>query len=165
MRYSLEPIKKILCPVDFSDYSRCTLQEALTLAEKLGAQVVFLHVVNEVLFKDLERLSGRVELFNGALDEAIEATKEDRAQKLVALLHENQAERVAHTSRVTMGIPWEKILEVVQEEDIDLIVMGAKGRGALVRYLRFGSSAEKIFRRAKCRTMFVRGAEDDPAGR
>lgn len=163
MSTSQKPIKKILCPLDFSDYSQETLLESLGLAERLGAQLLFLHVVNEALFRDLERMSGRVALFNGALDTAIDATQEDRAQQLAAMLAENNAERVPHSSRVTVGVPWEKILEVGEEEGIDLIVMGAKGRGAPLRYLRFGSSAEKVFRRAKCRTMFIRGVEDSPA--
>ena len=34
--------------------------------------------------------------------------------------------------------------------------MGAHGRTSLARQLRFGSQAEKVFRRAKCKVLFVR---------
>jgi nucleotide-binding universal stress UspA family protein len=72
------------------------------------------------------------------------------------LLINSGAERVPHTSQVTKGLPWERILELADEQDADIIVMGATGRGGLARQLRFGSSAEKVFRRANCRVMFVR---------
>jgi len=149
-------IKSILCPLDFSEFSEHTLATALELGEALGAKVTFLHVVNERLFQDLERMGGRVQLFDGAVDAAVSATQDERAQKLAGMLQDAGAARVDHQSVVTFGIPWEKILETAEAQAAGLIIMGAKGRGSLVRGLRFGSSAEKVFRRAACRTMFVR---------
>jgi nucleotide-binding universal stress UspA family protein len=150
----LPPIRNILCPVDFSDYSHDTLDEALVLAEKFGAKLFILHVVNERLFHDIERMAGRVRIFDGALDQAKASLEEERAGMLSQLVVEVGADRVAPDLKVTIGVPWEKILE--EAEGVDLIVMGAKGRGTLTRQLRFGSSAEKVFRRAQCRVLFVR---------
>lgn len=152
----LPSIRKILCPVDFSDFSMETLDEALVLAEKFGAELFILHVINERLFHDIERMAGRVQIFNGALDQAKASLEEERAEMLRKLVAEVGADQVAHGLRVTIGVPWEKILEDAQAEVVDLIVMGAKGRGSLTRQLRFGSSAEKVFRRAQCRVLFVR---------
>ncbi len=152
----LPAIRKILCPVDFSDYSVDTLDEALVLAEKLGARLFILHVVNERLFHDIERMAGRIQIFNGALDQAKASLEEERAGMLTKLVAETGTDRVDPNLKVTLGVPWEKILEEAQAEAVDLIVMGAKGRGSLTRQLRFGSSAEKVFRRAQCRVLFVR---------
>ena len=149
-------IKKILCPVDFSDYSRDTLKEAVGLARLLGAQVLILNVVNRRLFDDLERYQGRVEVFDGVLGKAYDTMQEQNVARLKELLSEVDLSGLTHSSVVSVGIPWEKILEKAEDEDVDLIVMGARGRGSLVRQLRFGSSAEKVFRRAKCRVLFVR---------
>lgn len=150
----LPPIRNILCPVDFSDYSHDTLDEALVLAEKFGAKLFILHVVNERLFHDIERMAGRVRIFDGALDQAKTSLEEERAGMLSQLVAEVGANRVAPGLKVTIGVPWEKILD--EAVGADLIVMGAKGRGAITRQLRFGSSAEKVFRRAQCRVLFVR---------
>jgi nucleotide-binding universal stress UspA family protein len=92
----------------------------------------------------------------GAADKAMHNLAGDRREKLNALLIEKRADDIAHTSRVEVGIPWERILETAEKEDADLILMGAKGRGGPERSLRFGGTAEKIFRRARCRVMFVR---------
>lgn len=152
----LKPVRKILCPVDFSEFSRDTLDEALLQARKLDAELLALNVINERLFHDIERLAGRVQIFNGALDQAKAALEEERADMLEKLAAEVGLDQVRHRLQVTVGVPWEKILEVAERERTDLIVMGTKGRGALTRQLRFGSSAEKVFRRAQCRVLFVR---------
>lgn len=152
----LKPVRKILCPVDFSEFSRDTLDEALLQARKFDAELLLLNVINERLFHDIERLAGRVQIFNGALDQAKAALEEERAGMLERLAAEAGLSQVRHRLQVTVGVPWEKILETAERERTDMIVMGAKGRGALTRQLRFGSSAEKVFRRAQCRVLFVR---------
>ncbi|MFZ5587157.1 MAG: universal stress protein [Thermodesulfobacteriota bacterium] len=152
----LKPVRKILCPVDFSEFSRDTLDEALLQARKFDAELLLLNVINERLFHDIERLAGRVQIFNGALDQAKAALEEERAGMLEQLAAEVGLDQVRHRLQVTVGVPWEKILEAAERERVDLIVMGTKGRGALTRQLRFGSSAEKVFRRAQCRVLFVR---------
>jgi universal stress protein A len=155
------PIKKILCSVDFSEFSQATAAEAFILAACHGAELLLLNVVNEKNYEELERLGGRVQALNGLAENAINAMEEDRAEKMRSLLaelkeHHIPFEKVPHSSRIALGVPYERILEISQEESADLIVMGAKGRSSLARALRFGSTAEKIFRRASCKVMFVR---------
>lgn len=155
------PIKKVLCSVDFSEFSHATAAEAFILAACHGANLLLLNVVNEKAYEELERLGGRVQALNGLADNAINAMEEERAEKMRSLLaelkaHEIPFEKVPHSSRIAVGVPYERILEIAEEESADLIVMGAKGRSSLARALRFGSTAEKIFRRAACKVMFVR---------
>ena len=149
-------IKKILCPLDFSEYSLNTINEAVGLARALEAELLILNVVNRRLFDDLERYQGRIEVFDGVLGKAYDTMQEQNVERLKKLLSEVDLSDLVHSSIVSVGVPWEKILEKAEKESVDLIVMGARGRGSLVRQLRFGSSAEKIFRRAKCRVLFVR---------
>lgn len=149
-------IGKIMCAVDFSEHSVQTLAEAVNLAEMLRAELVVVNVVNERLFEDLERYQGRLTVLEGVVDKAYETLQDRAVDKLKQLLGEVDASKVDHHSHVSVGIPWEKILELAQKEEVDLIVMGAHGRGSLVRQLRFGSTAEKVFRRAKCRVLFTR---------
>ena len=55
------------------------------------------------------------------------------------------------------GKPYREILRLAREQDVDLIVMGVHGRGAIDRML-FGSVTEQIVRRATCPVLTVRGA-------
>jgi len=153
---SLEKIRKILCAVDFSAHSAVTLAEAVDLAELLKAELVVINVVNQRLFEDLERYQGRLTVLDGVVDKAYATLQDQNVEKLKEILKEVDASRVDHHSHVTVGVPWEKILELAEKEEVDLIIMGARGRGSLVRQLRFGSTAEKVFRRAQCRVLFTR---------
>lgn len=153
----LAKIEKILCAIDYSEISRDTLAEAVEVAQRCQAELLVLHVINTRRFEALERVGGRVggELAEVA-EKAIDEYQEKRAKELAELLVDVDAARVNHRSRVTMGIPYERILELAEENNVQMIVMGARGRGSAKRPLRFGSTAEKVFRRAQCRTLFLR---------
>lgn len=153
----LTNINLILCPIDFSERSIGTLGEAAALAKKLDAKLLIMNVVNQKVFEDLERYQGRIPVLDGVVDKAYGTMQEENAKRMEAIMAEVDLDGVDFSSWVTVGIPWEKILETADEQKVDLIVMGFKGRGAVTRHLRFGSSAEKVFRRAKCRVMFIRG--------
>jgi nucleotide-binding universal stress UspA family protein len=158
---SPKPVNKVLCSIDFSEYSTETLSEAFVFCSKYGAELLALNVVNERLYEDLERLSGRLETLSGVADQAIASLEEQRAESMRDLLGQLKEQglpvgEVKHTSRIAVGVPYERILEIASEWSADLIIMGAKGRSSLSKALRFGSTAEKIFRRAECKVLFIR---------
>ena len=43
-----QPIDKILVPVDFSSYSQSTIDYASMIAERLGATLILLHVIESL---------------------------------------------------------------------------------------------------------------------
>jgi len=55
---------------------------------------------------------------------------------------------------VLVGSPAEKILELAQQENIDLIIMGAHGRKGLERVF-FGSVADKVVTGAPCPVLTI----------
>jgi len=156
-----QPIDKVLCAIDFSDYSAEVLAEAFNFCAKYGAELLVLNVVNQRLYEELERLGGRLAVLNGVADKAIAEKEEHRAHRVRELLAQMQQqdlplEQVPHSSRIAVGLPYERILEVAREIEAGLIILGAKGRTSLTKSLRFGSTAEKVFRRSQCKVMFVR---------
>jgi nucleotide-binding universal stress UspA family protein len=152
----LKKIERVLCPLDLSDFSQEILEEAITLTANFGAHLTILHVVNERIYQELERVAGRVEIMDHMAEKAFNSLEDDRAEDLKVMLKAAHVQRVPHETRITVGVPVEKIQEVAEEENIDLIIMGAKGRSSMARSLRFGTVAEKLFRRAKRRVLFVR---------
>ena len=53
------------------------------------------------------------------------------------------------------GNPFNEILSVIEEEKIDLVIIGNKGRGNAMGTL-FGSNAEKVFRHSPVPVLSVR---------
>lgn len=156
-----QAINKVLCSIDFSDFSPEVLAQAVVLAQKYGAELLIMNVVNEKTYEELERVSGRLAMLNGVAGKAIEAEEENRAERMRDLLADLKEgglplAQVKHSSRIAVGLPYERILEIAGEFAADLIVLGAKGRTSFTKALRFGSTAEKVFRRASCKVMFVR---------
>ena len=151
-------IRKILCAIDFSKTSPRTLQEAFFLAGRLGAALLIVSVIDEHRYEDLERLAGRLAQpdVEKIVEDAINNMESERVEELKSVLAAMETRDVDHSSLITVGIPWEKILETADKEKVDLIVMGVKGHSRLAEQLRFGQTAEKVFRRAKCRVLFIR---------
>ena len=58
-------------------------------------------------------------------------------------------------TRVAVGAPADKILELAAKEKIDLIIMGTHGRKGLERTI-FGSVADKIVQAAPCPVVTIR---------
>lgn len=69
-----------------------------------------------------------------------------RAQAMLDRLHTSMPGHAEH-SRVEFGRAADKILDVAKELDVDLIVVGARGLGAVDRFL-VGSTSEKVVRGA-----------------
>ena len=153
-----QTLKKVLCPVDFSQHTGKTLAQALAQVRCLNGHLVLLHVLNEQLFESLHRLQGRMPAptYGADSEGALRALGDEREIALRELIDGSGVRGVPHTSIITRGYPFEEILNVAAEQQVELIVMGAHGRNSLARQLRFGSQAEKVFRRAKCNVLFVR---------
>ena len=53
------------------------------------------------------------------------------------------------------GVPYEEIINYAEQENIDMIVIGTAGHSGLERFI-FGSTAERVVRRAPCAVLTVR---------
>ncbi|MFW6385169.1 MAG: universal stress protein, partial [Halodesulfurarchaeum sp.] len=88
----------------------------------------------------------------GLMEEELEAEGE-RALESVR----RRAERadVDVSTSLERGVPHKKIVEYVDDHDIDLVVMGTHGRTGLDRFL-IGSVTEKVLRSADVPLLIVR---------
>jgi nucleotide-binding universal stress UspA family protein len=142
-------IEKILFATDFSPPSDHALQLALELAEKFGAELHVLHVV-----QDLAPLVGdpaiTIDLSNKYLAEA-----RQYAQRALQSLPGERRPHAGRTIReLREGSPFVEIVRYAREMGIDLIVIGTHGRTGL-KHLLLGSVAENVVRKASCPVLTV----------
>jgi nucleotide-binding universal stress UspA family protein len=141
--------KKILFPTDFSDGSAASAAYVRDLAEKYGSRVYLVHVIY-----DIAKASGwyvpsiDMEKFYAELRESTQEEMEKFASENLGGLGEVE-------TAVITGVPADGVLEFVEENGIDLIVMGTHGRSGIDRVL-FGSTASKVVRHAPCPVLTVR---------
>jgi nucleotide-binding universal stress UspA family protein len=147
-------LKRILCPVDFSEFSRRALDHALGVARCYEATVTALHVVAPVSAIATNPFSFGVE----TPPPPMVLPQVDRAAiaaHLQRLADEEQVPGVT-VETVVAEAPdvYREILVQADRLHADLVVMGTHGRSGFER-LFLGSTAEKILRKARCPVMTV----------
>lgn len=133
--------QSILFPIDFSDRSSALNRQVEWLAAQFGSRVTLLHVfeIPAAWYGPCEASFVNMECFNALKDSASQRLKE-----YVLKVPENRPQRV-----LLEGNPGDEILNWVNEHDIDLIVMGTHGYGALQGCI-LGSVTAKVLHRAIC---------------
>jgi len=152
------PISKILAAVDFSDYSKATLNYAAFLANSVNATLVVANIINH---RDVEAIRAVEDEGLGlSVEKFIARQKQDRETEIDQLLKDSSCQNLKVVRIFRVGVPWVELLEIVKDQGVDLVVMGTKGRTNIVNTL-FGSTAEKVFRRCPVPILSVRGKEHE----
>ena len=150
-----ESIARILVPVDFSLHSDRALAYATTLAGRMDATLVFLHVVEDPIATD----AWSAEVYLPNIHELRELQIEHATQRLDALRAAAGAGGVTAEAAVLPGQPARTIVEHALTGGFDLIVMATQGRAGL-SHLLLGSVAEYVVRHAACPVLTVRADAD-----
>lgn len=143
-------LKRILAPTDFSDCSAHAVRYACEFAEVFGAEIHLLYVVEPPAAAYGEFGIGYI----GA-SEVQENVKRAAEKKLLELPSPPWPDKLETTRAVLEGTPFVEIVRYVKEQDIDLVVLGTHGRGAIAHML-MGSTAEKVVRKSPCPVLTVR---------
>jgi nucleotide-binding universal stress UspA family protein len=151
-------IKKVLVATDFSPVSETALVYGRALARTFGGTLHVLHVV--------ENFVGRFPYADAAVvgfgPEELQAELEQAGRReLEAAVTETDRRELQAVPVFRVGnSPARAICEYAKEAGIDVIVIGATGRGAVDRML-MGSVADKVIRRAPCPVLAVRSPEHE----
>jgi nucleotide-binding universal stress UspA family protein len=136
-------LKKILFLTDFSDAADAAAPYAIALAKTYGAKVVALHMRPPAVNPMTPPASWY------GLDEAAEVQDEEQRREL-----ETTFMGLSPKIIIKEGDLHGHINAIVAEDNIDLIVMGTRGRSGVRRFF-LGSVAEEVFRRAECPVLTV----------
>ena len=136
-------LKNILFATDFSQAADAAAPIAIQIARRYGAKVYGVHVNR---FDDYTVAAPNAW---AAMAEAAEKeTKEDAGR-----LNE-QLQGVEHEVVIGEGSLWEVLSNVIQQKEIDLVVVGTRGRTGFGKTL-LGSVAEQILRQSPCPVLTV----------
>jgi nucleotide-binding universal stress UspA family protein len=145
----MKQVEKILFPIDFAGHFESMVPWVSTFAEKFGAAVYVLFVTQDLSgFSSFFVPHGNIQSFQ---EEALAAAR----KKMDAVAKESFKNIPKLQTRVEVGVPAEKILELAGKEKVDLIIMGVHGRKGLDRAI-FGSVADKVVQSAPCPVLTVR---------
>ena len=148
-------IKKALVCVDLSDYSKMTLEYALSLTSGIVSQLVLLNVINS---RDVEAVKSASHYYPGEinLEHFLKEAKADRQQRIHEMIKQYSIPEIVQVNiLIKEGNPFNEILSTIKEEKIDIVIIGNKGRSNVVGTL-LGSIAEKVFRHSPIPVISVR---------
>lgn len=137
--------KKILVPTDGSEFAKKAQKHALFLSKVSGAEIIAVSVTENNFVNGLP-LDDEVYQLNQILKE--------RSEENLKEFDELNNDDLKITHVIREGSPAKVILEVAEEENIDLIVMGSSGKSGFDRFI-MGSVADKVVNSAKCAVLVV----------
>ena len=141
-------VTRILCPVDFSDFSRHAVDYALTVAHWYGGAITALHVIPPPVYIQ--------PIAPAPLYPPIVFTPDDLEQfrRETAMFVEAESGRAPIEAIVVEGDPAKEIARIAKELSADMLVMGTHGRTGFERLL-LGSVTERVLRKAPCPVLTV----------
>jgi len=147
-------LRKILFPTDFSDSARHALGYASSFAAEYQAEITLMHVVETLA------VGYASDLFPVPMADVFQEISSYARNEIQKLADELRGRGLRVHEKVVQGKPSAEIVRVAQEEAIDLIVLGTHGKGMLDQAL-FGSTMERVLRKAPCPVLTCRLAEHD----
>ncbi len=143
----MEPYKHILLAIDFFDQQSQVAERAHDLAQRYGAKLSVIHVVDNLPIGDPAN--------DMLVPYEMDLTKEfiDLGRKKLTELAARLAIPEARIWLET-GSPKQEIVRVAEQNAVDLIVMGSHGRHGLA--LLLGSTANGVLHHAHCDVLAVR---------
>ena len=146
-------MKKILVPTDFSKTATVALDSAFDIAKKSGADLILLHVIEEVT--------------NGSFNVEADVAYDNWEDKLFTIKMIEKAKKqlekivldpkyadIKLDGELRVGSPYHGIQTIITEKKVDLIVMGSAGHSKLEEMI-IGTNTEKIVRTSKCPVLTV----------
>jgi nucleotide-binding universal stress UspA family protein len=145
--------KNILLATDFSPASDRALEYAAALARRYGSAIFLTHII---------ALDGYPLMAPEYAASSLQKMHADAENSLREILKSGRLLALPFKAIIQEGTLWPAIEESIQKYDIDLLIVGTHGAGA-VRKLLIGSGAEEIFRKARVPVLTVGpSAEGEP---
>lgn len=159
-------VQNILAAIDLSEYSSDVMLLAGEVAQPLRSHLIIGNVINQ---RDIETVKSVFKPTQGhhaspysavhfSVDQHIETLKQERTRKIEELQKEAGLKDMPAEIVFSIGYPFEELLRMVRDRNVDLVIMGPKGRSNLAHTL-LGTTAEKMFRHCPVPVLSVRNKD------
>lgn len=142
--------RKIVVPLDGSDFAEMAVGPALAIAQAMESEVVLFRVAEPI--PRTRALAEMPDVYN----EVVAAAQWEAEDYLKSLGANLTYDRIITEHRSAEEGVARQILDFAAESGVDLIVMSSHGRTGLDRWVH-GSVAEKVLRNCGCNTLIIRG--------
>jgi len=150
------PLKKILCPTDFSEPSYEALKVVNELAVHFSAEIFLVHVVAPVpRVSAMESLEVPGELYNLNIPLHLEKLEEEAHARLSQNVDKRLSKGLQAHKIVVHGRAADEIVKIAEQERVDLIVLSTHGETGWQHFF-YGSVAERVLRLAKHPVLTIR---------
>lgn len=139
-------MKNILVPIDFSAASRNACKYAASLAEIFRSKVTLINVVPNTLIIDEEAAEATINMHR----EVVAANNDLMTKEIKTLSKNHNAKIIGY---VYEGLSSDVILEIANEFNPDIIIMGMKGKGKSNSV--FGSTVTAIVRKSSVPVLII----------
>ena len=145
----MDTINNIFVPIDFSNYSKNALRYAVNFCKKFDSKIYLIYVVEPVIYPS-DFSMGQVTFPVADLE-----MNERAKNELNNLAQTEIGSEIKVETLIKTGKPFVEINETAAELDIDLIIIATHGHTGM-EHLLFGSTAEKVVRKAPCPVLTLR---------
>jgi universal stress protein A len=145
----MDEIKRILVVSRMTQYCRKAVHYGISMAEKYGAELYVIHVINNPFgYKgwNLPLVS---------LEAEYKRLQEQAKAELDAIVESEKTNGLVVKEELKTGDPSKEILKFVEEKNIDLMIMLAHQEWRLEHFL-FGRSNEELIRKMPCSILLVK---------
>ena len=150
---------KILLPIDGSENSKRATQHAISITDTNNGEITVLFVVEpnypRLPVLPISTLPTPDENYYDELREEgkkiIKEFEDDIEKNQLA----GKCQNINFSTMIREGKPHIEILETMNEEDFDLLIMGASGRHSTIERLTLGSVTEMVIRESKIPVMVI----------
>lgn len=143
-----------MVPTDFSESAQNALRYGVSFAREYKAKLLILHVVETVA------IGYASDLFPMPMADVYREITAHAQNEIQALASEARNRGVDVEDLVVQGKPSAEIVRIAREKEVDMIVLGAHGKGVLDQAI-FGSTTERVVRKAPCPVLTCRVPEHE----
>ena len=149
-----KPFSKILVPLDGSENADKALDNALLIAEKFRSKITLIHVISDFVPEFAITPDGFA-IPNTTVLEVRESIKKNAETMLKQRLEKVQKNNLMVDQVIKVGDPGSEIMDFAEKNQIDLILMGARGLGTFKKLL-LGSVSDKVTSHSHCPVLIVK---------